>query len=101
MQIKAIKDRVTKILELYPDTRDSDMELIAIMWKRDLGQLGSIKTALDVLVAIKHSKVTCPASIVRVRRKLQKDNPKLQGTKYTIRAAEEEKVKQELRTFNN
>jgi predicted RNA-binding protein with EMAP domain len=71
-----IYDRVKKILELHPSTRNSDKRLIWQVYK-DMYPFGQ-----DLTISY-HDFMELPAfeSITRARRKIQEIHPELQATK--------------------
>ena len=96
---KHTKERVRKILEEHPETRDDDNKLIAIFLLRDAEELGldtGKRSVYDLLKMMYDGKLTSPESIRRQRQKLQAENIHLRGSKYEERQANQTKVKQEL-----
>ena len=77
---------VENILIVKPALRNSDNRLIANYWAIEIGakNLEGL-TAQDFLKLFSEGKLTPPESITRARRKVQEENPALQGEVYKKR----------------
>lgn len=99
-EMESIQDTVLELLESDVKYRDSDRILCCKIWSMELGGVEKTKemTAYDFLCEYSYpnSKLTNVVSIVRVRRKIQKENVALRGTKYKGKAIEAEGVKEFL-----
>ena len=83
-----IKPRVRGLLTDYPHLRDNDRKLIATYWKFEAKRMGiklSTISGMELLKVISDGNLTLSGSILRVRQKLQEDNPSLRGDSYTER----------------
>ena len=104
MKINTVKKKAAEILTLKPETRDSDFYLMYYIWKDEFDALDISEIKLDfdrinivnLLSLLKDRRLSHPSGIMRARRKLQEEYPKLRGEVWKARHAEEEKVKREL-----
>lgn len=84
--------RVKNILKAYPQTRDSDNKLVAIIWGED-----TVRDSTNILVLLADDKLASFESIGRARRKVQELCPELRGKKYFKRQGLQVEVKKDLR----
>jgi len=102
MRNKTIEDKVRRILELSPITRDNDRILLAAYWNEQCG--GSDRTkqinANDFLVKLKNDNLDNPVTIWRTRQKLQELYPELRGKSYKVRKSHANTVKEEIINWN-
>lgn len=95
-EMKQVRAMVLDLLETNPKYRDSDKMLCAKIWAIQMGGMDKLKniSAYDFLSEYvqKKSKLFNVVSIVRVRRKIQEENPKLQGTKWKEKNEEQAEV---------
>jgi hypothetical protein len=92
-----LKDQVKELLNLYPITRDSDLRLIAMYYRKNCPEPVSYITADEFLNHLAHGEMASPDSITRARRKLQQHHPELRGQKWNERQERETEVRQEMR----
>tara|TARA_R110002020_G_scaffold258385_2_gene472190 strand:- start:5568 stop:5909 length:342 start_codon:yes stop_codon:yes gene_type:complete len=105
MKIATVKKKTAEIMTLKPETKDNDFYLMYWVWKdefdaldwpeqalRDFGKMNVI----TLMSLLKEKKLSHPSGIMRARRKLQEEYPKLRGEIWKARHAEEEQVKREL-----
>lgn len=87
-RIKKVQPIVYEVLTNNPVTRGNDYLLVLEVFKKFICEDMSIKTVLE-----HHAELGLPsfASIVRVRRKLQKAYPELENEKAKAMRAEERK----------
>lgn len=81
-----ITDNYTKVkdlLELKPIYRDDYNALLSRVWYDEM-QNKSL-SAIDFLHLLKNKQLSHPESIMRVRRKVQEENPHLRGKSYKQR----------------
>jgi len=99
-EMKKIQDTVLDLLKSDLKYRDSDRILCCKIWSMELGGVEATKEikAYEFLCEYSQpkSKLTNVVSIVRVRRKIQKENKDLRGTKYKGKEKEAEEVKEFL-----
>jgi len=101
-EIENIESIVKKLLESNPKYRESDRVLCAKIWSIEIGGLERTKeiTAFDLLSDYasggSKSLLTNAVSIVRARRKLQKENKSLRGANYRGNDDEADDVKRSL-----
>lgn len=90
--MKDYYDKVKKILEQRPETRDDDMKLYAIFVHMTVG-LKPSERFYEVMY--NHSKYDLPSyeSVTRARRKVQENEPSLQGEKRAKRLEMEEEYR--------
>lgn len=77
-----LRRRVKSFLEKDELLRDSDFKLMAQVWYQDLMKIGIDPkniSGYQLLEILSHHKISNPHSIVRVRRKVQVENPDLRG----------------------
>lgn len=74
------KEKVKYILENYESTKDDDMKLLSIFWLNETNATRFFLQDLPIL--------TPAESIMRCRRRLQKQYTHLRGKKYNLRQAE-------------
>lgn len=84
--------RVKRILQNYPQTRDSDNKLVAIIWGED-----TIRDPRNLLILLADEQLTSFESVSRARRKVQEMCPELRGEKYAKRQGLQVEVKKDLR----
>lgn len=99
MNILKNKDVVFKLLTENPHLRDDDNKLIATVWYKSLTKNGVDAkqiTGFDLLRRFSLGKLPNTKSILRVRRKLQAENPNLQGEKYQVRQKSQDSVIEQL-----
>jgi hypothetical protein len=88
-------DKVKWFLENRPNTRDSDLRLIAEWWRNECNKQGLDKE--DFLDDFAQGKYTKPESIRRCRQKVQEDCPNLRGKTYKKRKQLEIEVRNEIK----
>ena len=107
MKILTVKKKVAEIMTLKPATRDNDFYLMYWVWKEEFDNLPFLakqdlkvdfdKTnIINLLSMLKDKHLSHPSGIMRARRKLQEEHPKLRGEIWKARHAEEENVKADL-----
>lgn len=87
-----LKDKIIKILQEIPQTRDNDNLLIAYYIKEELGLQNTFDIAL-------HTKNNIYESVRRTRAKVQEENPLLRPSEDTLNARlnKEIRVREEMR----
>ena len=101
--IKEKAQKVKDILIKYPQTQDSDSELIALFWWEELANnsQGIDRDNFKIFLrCFREGVVTMPDSITRARRKLQEEVPSLRGEKYHKRHSAIPKVKKEIKEIS-
>ena len=107
MKILTVKKKVAEIMTLKPATRDNDFYLMYWVWKEEFDNLPFLakqdlkvdfdKTnIINLLSMLKDKHLSHPSGIMRSRRKLQEEHPKLRGSVWNARHLEEENVKEAL-----
>jgi len=94
---------VEHLLRTFPQTRDCDRKLLARCWAEAIGE-DTLKemNAYDFMVLfVTKKKLPTPATLIRVRRKLQEKFPELQGKTYVARKKRAENVRQYYSPKNN
>jgi hypothetical protein len=82
------KDKVKFWLNKYPSLRDDDNRLSANIWAEEMSDLGLGDINVPVIEFLRlyaANKLTSAPSIKRARAKLQEEEPKYRGEKYTLR----------------
>ena len=100
MDILKIKDLVHKILKDEPYARDEDNVLVALVWEKQLDQIG-YKGSRDFITILGIDKLSKFESISRCSRKIKENNPALRGSNYIERQQEQSSVVDQLRKFKN
>jgi hypothetical protein len=90
---KNTRELISGLLLKYPHLKDSDEKLIATIWNTESK---GIENKYDFLFALSQGNYTSAETIMRIRRKLQEENPQLRGIKYGKRQAYTKKVKKDL-----
>ena len=105
MKILTVKKKAAEIMTLRPETRDSDFYLMYWVWRDEFDALDLANdhdlqfnkvNIVSVLSLLKEKKLSHPSGIMRARRKLQEEHPKLRGAVWEARHLEEENVKAAL-----
>jgi hypothetical protein len=83
IDLETVGDRVLFLLKTFPLTRENDSQLIATYILNECGvvEIGEM-TALDLLAKMANSKLTPPATIIRARQEIQKNNDELKGAEF-------------------
>jgi len=100
---KEIYNKVKSLLQRDAKLGESDTALMARVWWNDLIQKGFDPTnmsAPDFFVMLADKKVSSYESITRARRKVMEECPELRGTTYSARKKKAEKVKNEIKDWN-
>ena len=96
-QMRGVRKIVYNLLKEHQKYRDSDRVLVARIWADQMGGKEALTkiSAFDLMCEYvnKDSKLFNVASIIRVRRKLQEDNPELIGESFERRKNEERDVR--------
>lgn len=92
--MKDYYELVKSVMERYPDTRDDDMKLYAIIVHKKTGmssQVGFYEAMYN------HSRYGLPSyeSVTRARRKVQEKEESLRGKKYSERKKRQEEYRRE------
>ena len=102
-----VQEKVKEILLDKPNTKDNDFYLMYWVWKEEFDNLPFLakqdlkvdfdKTnIINLLSMLKDKHLSHPSGIMRSRRKLQEEHPKLRGSVWNVRHLEEENVKAAL-----
>lgn len=85
-KIKAVKDFVQDILNDYPQARESDNYLSAVVWHKQVRATtqGNV-TFENFLTMYSNGLLASSDSITRAARKLKETNPKYRGKNYDNR----------------
>jgi|TARA_R110000868_G_C10814791_1_gene758141 hypothetical protein len=93
-------NKIKTILNANPDAKNSDLLLMAIIWKDEI-EKNEIKSIEDFLYFLVYSKdITHFESIRRTRCKLQSENPLYRGSKYYERINKIEEIQGDLNALN-
>lgn len=101
-EMEKVADIVLQLLEECPKYRDSDRMLCCRIWSEEMGDIQALKnmSAYDFLCEYakpnKDTRLTNVVSIVRVRRKIQKERPDLRGLNYKGKKEESVAVQSHL-----
>ena len=90
-EMKGIKPKVEKLLELKPHLRDDDNSLICNIWFSEVDNIGDY-SAIKFLKIFSEGKLTSPESIRRMRQKLQEENESFRGESYKARHKEKDNI---------
>lgn len=97
-EMKKIKDKVKYLLTAYPEMRDNDNRLIAIIWHHEFEAMPKQRTSFSFLSTFAAGEMTSPESIRRMRQKIQENHPELRGESYLKRKYESEKIRENINT---
>lgn len=81
--LKTVAERVEFLLKNFPLTRENDNQLIATfeLYEVGISEIGNM-TALDLLAKRANSKLTPPATVIRARQDIQKNQEELRGAEF-------------------
>lgn len=93
-----LKERIQIYLISYPETRDSNETLMAIIWQQETDKfiINADNHNINPLTLLKNNKLTSWDSATRAKRKLQEEHPELRGQSYNKRKAKATKVSKNL-----
>ena len=103
MLSKELFNKVKALLQRDSRLREADSALMARVWWNDLIKTGfdpSEMSATDFFVRLAHNQMPSYESITRARRKVMEECPELRGPKYSARKKKAEKVKNEIKDWN-
>ena len=88
-KVQAVMPTVKSLIEEMPSLADNNNRLIANLWYQQLKEMGVTNTYPDTRVILSFVVSSLPSaeSITRASRKLQRDNPELQGKEWKKRQA--------------
>jgi len=83
IDLDTVSEKVEFLLKYVPLCRENDNQLIANFILNEIGivEIGDM-TALDLLAKISNSKLTPPATIIRARQEIQKNQEELRGAEF-------------------
>lgn len=87
-KLREVSKRVKQLMELMPQLRDSDKQLIVAMHREDIANAGLISSNCsyqDYEDLFLYGKITDPNIISRARRIIEQNHPKLRGETYLAR----------------
>ena len=96
-----LKERIRVYLMSYPETRDSNEELMYIIWQQETDKfiINADNHNINPLTLLKNGKLTSWDSATRAKRKLQEEHPELRGQSYNLRKAKANKVSKNINTL--
>lgn len=98
-----VTEKIEQMLYKYPHLRDDDNKLIATIWKWQIDNEPSQNlesmSAMDLLHFYAKRRLASAESIRRSRQKIQEVNISLRGDKYEKRHKASEKVKEQLKVW--
>ena len=102
MKIKNVKQKVTKVLQKHPQSRDNDMSLLAIVWNDQLGgrDVTDNMTAFELLCLLSRKELSNPVSLWRCRQKIQEEQELLRGDKWKARQEHSKNVLEEIKSWD-
>lgn len=88
-KVQAVMPTVKSLIEEMPSLADNNKRLIANLWYQELKRMGITKIYPDVkeILSLVVKALPSAESIARASRKLQMDNPELQGKEWKKRQA--------------
>ena len=97
MKDKNVHEKVKTILYTYPQSQDSDNDLLARIWYSEFMSNGMKQShAVEICMLLKNGKLSHPQSIRRTRQKIQEDHPDLRGRTYHERQKKASKIRKEI-----
>jgi hypothetical protein len=103
MLSKEVFKKIKNLLQRDSRLRESDSALMARVWWNDLVSKGidpSKISATDFFVLMADKKLSSYESITRGRRKVMEKFPALRGKTYSARKKKAERVKNEVKDWN-
>jgi hypothetical protein len=100
--IKKLEDKIIKVLESYPQAKDSDPYLVTVLWIQQLRNQGIDPkeiTAWEFLGMLGRKELLNTDSISRCRQKVQENHVALRGKNYEKRQTHSNKVKDEIKNW--
>ena len=100
MKLLQNKDIIKSLLEETELYRNDHESLIVAVWDEVLAKDGlnlNHMSARELLRKMTSKKIPKPASIMRARRAIQQEIPRLRGVSHKIRQDKQEEVKKELK----
>ena len=100
MKLLQNKDIIKSLLEETELYRNDHESLIVAVWNEVLSKDGlslNHMTARELLSKMTSKKIPKPASIMRARRAIQQEIPRLRGVSHKIRQDKQEEVKAEVK----
>jgi ribosomal protein L29 len=96
MKKKNIYEVVFDMLKRYPQSQDSDQDLMARIWYKEFIAAGANEETARVFCKLfKDGKLTHPHSIRNHRQEIQRDDPSLRGKTYAERQKKSAKYKKQ------
>ena len=97
-KIFSVLDEVKDFLIKHPALRDSDERLMANIWNSHIGNLEDVD-GKEILSMLANHELPSYESISRCRRKLQEENPNLQGEKWEQRHQRAKTITTEMPSY--
>ena len=100
MKLNQNKDLIKSLLEEREVYRNDHESLIEAVWDNVLARDGlslNHMSARELLRKMTSKKIPKPASIMRARRAIQQEIPRLRGVSHKIRQDKQEDVKREVK----
>ena len=100
MKLLQNKDIIKSLLEETELYRNDHESLIVAVWNEVLSKDGlnlNHMSARELLSKMTSKKIPKPASIMRARRAIQQEIPRLRGVSHKIRQDKQEEVKREVK----
>lgn len=82
---KTLADEVMWFLKEYPLLRDDCQYLIAMLWRKQIGEQNHTVHCFEFLGLLANKKVASPESIRRTYQKILEENVELRGPNYAKR----------------
>ena len=100
MKIGTKISKVESLLQSKPHLKDNDNLLLANIWESELKEMDIDPAKVSVFLALYGlGHLSNAESIRRCRQKLQQENPELRGNNYKGRQISSDKVKDELKNW--
>lgn len=99
-KLQDLKRLIKNILINVPTTRDSDKNMLCLVWEYELNSLKMLECkATEFFELYSTHKVSNADSVSRIKRKLQEEIPELRGEKWEERRTVSQKVKDDMKGF--
>lgn len=94
-KVKILFKEVKRALEQFPEARDNDGMIIALIWYNELTE-DERKKHLPFLDKISKGEITNPESVRRTRQFVQTKHPELYGESRTARKSKSVEIKNKI-----
>lgn len=95
-EYKTTRDKVRAIIEEFPHTKDSDIDLVIVYYNSESNLMMSETSFNKVMGLIESKKLPHISTIERARRQLNEKEPNTRGLSYKGRKDNEQVIKENI-----